>query len=221
MSGRRPVRKPKQLECLLQQLDGFQSPNVALEQYQTPPEVAAHMLWFIDEHLAGLAGKTVLDLGCGSGTLGIGCVLLGAERVVGVDVDQAAIDIALENVASLNLPDGSISFVHKDVREISADDFEPGIHFDMVVMNPPFGTRGQVGIDATFVEKALSLATTVYSLHKSSTREFWKRKGKNGSMSVEVVEEISFNLDASYGFHRKKSHDIKVDLFRFSTPGIK
>lgn len=215
MSRKRSRLKPKHLESYLQQLKGFESPDVALEQYQTPPEIAAQMLWLINEHRTGIEGKTVLDLGCGTGTLAIGCVMLGAEKVVGVDVDQTALDAAVENVADMELPDGSISFLNKDIRELSDDDFEAGIHFDTVVMNPPFGTRAQVGIDAIFVQKALSLANTVYSLHKTSTRDFWV-KDKGTLVSVEVVSEISFNLDASYGFHQKKSHNIKVDLFQFT-----
>ncbi len=217
MSCRGPrIGKPKHLESFLQQLEGFKSPDVQLEQYQTPPEIAAQMLWLINEHLSGISGKTILDLGCGSGTLGIGCIVLGAEKVVGVDVDQKVIDTALENVADLELPEGRISFIQKDVRDLSADDFEPGTHFDMVMMNPPFGTRDQVGIDAVFVQKALSLANTVYSLHKTSTRSVWKKKAKEWSASVEVVEEIAFNLDATYGFHREQSRDIKVDLTQFT-----
>ena len=38
------------------------------------------------EGLSG-AGKTVLDLGCGSGILAIGALLLGCERAAGCDID--------------------------------------------------------------------------------------------------------------------------------------
>jgi predicted RNA methylase len=41
---------------------------------------------------------------------------------------------------------------------------------DTVIMNPPFGTK-QKGADMEFLRAACSLArTSVYSLHKSSTR---------------------------------------------------
>lgn len=42
--------------------------------------------------------------------------------------------------------------------------------FDTVIMNPPFGTRN-TGIDSQFVSIAMRHATTVYSLHKTSTRD--------------------------------------------------
>ena len=41
----------------------------------------------------------VLDLGCGSGILGIGALVLGAERCVGCDIDPKAPDVAMANAA--------------------------------------------------------------------------------------------------------------------------
>ena len=44
-------------------------------------------------------GEAVLDVGCGSGILGIGAALLGARRVVATDVDPIAARVARENAA--------------------------------------------------------------------------------------------------------------------------
>jgi ribosomal protein L11 methyltransferase len=44
-------------------------------------------------------GASVLDIGCGSGILSIAAALLGAGEVLGVDLDDTAIDVARENVA--------------------------------------------------------------------------------------------------------------------------
>ena len=46
-------------------------------------------------------GDTVLDVGCGSGILGIASLLLGSSKVVGVDIDAVAVRTAIEN-AELN-----------------------------------------------------------------------------------------------------------------------
>ncbi len=43
------------------------------------------------------AGDAVLDMGCGSGILGIGAKLLGAGRLCAVDIDEAAIRTTREN----------------------------------------------------------------------------------------------------------------------------
>lgn len=42
-------------------------------------------------------GKTVLDIGCGSGILSVACLLLGADSAVGVDIDALAVKTAKEN----------------------------------------------------------------------------------------------------------------------------
>jgi ribosomal protein L11 methyltransferase len=42
-------------------------------------------------------GESVLDVGCGSGILGIGAVLLGAGSAFGVDIDEVAVRTANEN----------------------------------------------------------------------------------------------------------------------------
>lgn len=48
--------------------------------------------------------------------------------------------------------------------------------YDTVFMNPPFGTRKK-GADVAFVESGLKLCTgAVYSLHKTSTREYLLKK---------------------------------------------
>jgi len=52
------------------------------------------------ENLAERSPRT-LDLGCGSGILGIGALLLGSGEVCGCDIDPKAPDVALEN-ARLN-----------------------------------------------------------------------------------------------------------------------
>lgn len=45
------------------------------------------------------AGKRTLDLGCGSGILGIAALLLGCDFVAGCDIDPKAPDVAASNAA--------------------------------------------------------------------------------------------------------------------------
>lgn len=47
------------------------------------------------------SGKTVLDVGCGSGVLAIGAALLGAQRIRATDIDPLSVSITREN-AELN-----------------------------------------------------------------------------------------------------------------------
>ena len=75
--------KLKQLETLLTSVDGFTSPKVLLEQYETPCHIASHMLFQAQAEYGDLAGKTVADLGCGCGMLSVGAAVMGASTVTG------------------------------------------------------------------------------------------------------------------------------------------
>mgnify|MGYP002586466980 CR=1 FL=1 len=61
----------------------------------------------------------VLDVGCGSGILSIASILLGAESVTGVDIDELAVKTALENAKINNIE--NTEFIAGDT-EIVLDD---------------------------------------------------------------------------------------------------
>ena len=63
-----------QLVVELQGVQTWRKPKVELEQYPTPPDIAAHMLFAADAQ-GDLADSLVADLGCGGAILGIGAVL--------------------------------------------------------------------------------------------------------------------------------------------------
>lgn len=48
-------------------------------------------------------GDRLLDLGCGSGILSIASILLGAEEITAVDIDQNSVKIAKENAEKNNI----------------------------------------------------------------------------------------------------------------------
>ena len=83
----------RHLEMTLQKLSGFPSPKPALEQYATPAEVAARLLF----HAAGegaIEGQRVLDLGCGTGILACGARLLDAAMVAGIECDRGTLRVS-------------------------------------------------------------------------------------------------------------------------------
>jgi ribosomal protein L11 methyltransferase len=71
---------------------------------------------------------TVLDLGTGSGVLSMAAALMGARTVVGIDVDQDAINSA-ETSARLNTLPDSITFLVADFRH------DPPKAADLVLAN--------------------------------------------------------------------------------------
>lgn len=60
----------------------------------THPTTSLCLQWLDKQDLAD---KTVLDFGCGSGILGIAAIKLGANRVIGVDIDPQALQATQEN----------------------------------------------------------------------------------------------------------------------------
>lgn len=77
---------------------------------------------------AGCAGKAVLDVGTGSGILAIGAAALGADPVLGVEIDPAAVVVARENV-EINGCEAAV--------EIREGDLLAGVDFkaDIIVAN--------------------------------------------------------------------------------------
>lgn len=73
-------------------------------------------------------GEQVLDVGCGSGILGIAAILLGAESAFGVDIDTTAVKTANENAV--------LNHVEKDFCAIDGDlvDKVQG-KYDIIVAN--------------------------------------------------------------------------------------
>ncbi|ETN63759.1 methyltransferase [Anopheles darlingi] len=210
--------KLKTLEEYLQGVDDFVSPKVCLEQYITPSHIASQALYAVQTKYGDLEGRTVLDLGCGTGMLSIGAAMLGAALVVGTEIEPDAVKIFQENCNGFDLH--NVDCVQADVLQLR--DMYGGNRFDTVLMNPPFGTKQNAGIDMDFLRTGLELAhDAVYSMHKSSTREHITRKAAAWGIKGTVVAELRYNLSSSYKFHRRSSVDVAVDFWRFipSSPG--
>ena len=85
----------------------FPDPKITLEQYGTSPELASSIIHYAYTHGdIGLPHSSVLDLGCGTGVLAIGCGIVGSKRILCVDCDDEAIRIAKENVDAMDLEVG-------------------------------------------------------------------------------------------------------------------
>lgn len=186
----------------------------------TPPHLAARVLQCAAS-FDDLEGCAVADLGCGTGMLVVGAALMGCDEAlsVGVDADPDALAIARANLDGMDV---ECALLRADVVAGAGLPFRQqqgsGSVFDTVLMNPPFGTKNQ-GVDLLFVKRGLAVAPVVYSLHKTSTREFLVGRGAAAcgrNVEVEVVATMRFDLPATYKFHKQKSVHIEVDLLRFS-----
>lgn len=88
----------------------------------------------ISKHLN--EGMEVLDMGCGSGILSIASILLGAKKVVGIDIDENAVRIAKENAALNNIFEDRFKVYCGDVTEDKKLQDEIGYEkYDMIAVN--------------------------------------------------------------------------------------
>ncbi len=196
----------------MQEVDVFEKPKVLLEQYPTRPHIAACMLHTIEATFGDLEDKRVADLGAGCGVLSIGAVMLGAGFVTGFEIDPDALETFSENKSAFEME--NLDLIQVDVLSGIPECMNK--QFDTVVMNPPFGTKHNKGVDMSFVQQGLRLATkAVYSLHKTSTRKHVLQKAQDWGVEAKVIAELRYDLPATYKHHKKASVDIEVDFIRF------
>lgn len=202
-----PVMKKKDLEIALQRVRPFDSPSPTDEQYPTPAGIAADMV-FLAYSQGHIAGLKVADLGCGTGMLGIAAALLGAREVVGVDKDEKALRLAKENASSAGV---EMRLVQGDVRELDEK-------VDTVVMNPPFGSQRKHA-DRPFLEKAMQVSSTSYSLHNAMTQDFLLELVSSTGRSAEVLKRYKLEIPHTFAFHKKAKWDVEVLLLRIQIRG--
>ncbi|SEG50409.1 50S ribosomal protein L11 methyltransferase [Vibrio hangzhouensis] len=90
----------------------------------THPTTALCLEWL--ESL-DLAGKTVIDFGCGSGILAIAAIKLGAAKVIGIDIDPQALTASKDNAERNGVADQLELFLPQNQPE--------GLIADVVVAN--------------------------------------------------------------------------------------
>ncbi|CAE7867632.1 Mettl5, partial [Symbiodinium sp. KB8] len=171
-----------------------------------------------------IAGRTVADLGCGTGMLTAGALLLGAQHITALDVDPDAIAQAQDNLSSLGAEEGEdVTFQLADLGASDggpADGPCPVPLVDTVIMNPPFGTRVE-GIDVHFLTLAVRRARrAVYSMHKSSTRAHILKVASQLGAPATTLATMRFPIPRMYAHHTQDSVDVEVDLVRLDTSGV-
>jgi len=206
IAQKRLVRR-LELEKTLLQIEPPPSPKADLEQYTIPMDIAAELLFIAAYVHDDITEKIVADLGCGTGRLAIGAVLLGAAEAVGVDIDKGAVKLAKKNAQKLRVKEKT-NWITGDIEVLN------GI-FHTVLQNPPFGVQKRRA-DRKFLLKALQLAPRIYSLHKSgeSNRSFIKRFIEGHGGKVTSIFPMKLNIPRLFKFHTKQKHEVEVDLYR-------
>ncbi len=206
MPVNRPVMKQRELEMALQSLDSLSEPSAKLEQYPTPAAMVADIL-FIAKGIGDIDDRTILDLGCGNGVFAIGAGLLGAESIVGIDIDARAIEISRKNALDKGL---AIEFLELDVRKMGADR-----KYDVVFQNPPFGSQRKHA-DRPFLEKAMECGDVIYTIHMTETRDFIEKLAHGLGFQVDMRRKYPFEIRHTFKFHKKEKQLFDVTMFRLS-----
>jgi putative methylase len=188
--------KKSHLKQKLSKVKDFKSPRVELEQYQTPPELAADLSFSC--HMQG--HKKIVDLGTGTGILAIGAGFLGLD-VTAVEIDRKALKTARKNAEGFGV---DIDFVEADVTGFQGD-------FDAVIMNPPFNVQSDEGLK--FWEKALEIGDNVYGVAGKGFRPRLKRLCEEYNHEIVACEAYTIGLPASYDFHTEASKETPVDVY--------
>ncbi|CAH0991459.1 Ribosomal protein L11 methyltransferase [Sinobacterium norvegicum] len=94
----------------------------------THPTTAQCLEW-LDS--ADVAGKTVVDYGCGSGILAIAALLLGAEKVIGTDIDPQALVASRDNAQRNGIADERFELYYPE----QMNEKYPELKADIVLAN--------------------------------------------------------------------------------------
>lgn len=195
------------VERRLAETDGFTAPSLALEQYPTPPDVAAHLV-----HVAAMRGDLgglVVDLGAGTGRLALGAACHGPSRVVGVERDGDALRVARENERRLALPT-EVSWV---VGDATRPPLEREATSATVVANPPFGAQNS-GADRGFLAAAAAVSDVSYTLHNGGSRSFVESfAGDNGGRVTDAFA-VAVTLDRQFAHQTADQTTIDAEAFR-------
>ena len=191
-----------QLERILQSLEPVKIPSPSTEQYPTPAAIAAEVIQFALGR-GDIAGRSVVDLGCGNGVLAIAAKLSGAARVLGVDADPESVEVSRRNAERSEVE------VEWEVADVSSV-HEP---FDTVLMNPPFGAQTRHA-DRPFIDAAMQLGKVVYTFLNAPSEPFVERRIETTGSRITDRLEYRFPIPHLFSFHRQDVRTHEVLLYR-------
>ncbi|MFB6095319.1 MAG: METTL5 family protein [Halodesulfurarchaeum sp.] len=198
----------RELERRLASVADFTAPIPELEQYRTPADIAAHVI-----HRAALEGdiegRTVVDLGTGTGMFAIGAAIAGAGHIVGMEADAAALEQARRNAAGQG--------VTRDIDWVIADATRSPLCVEgaTVLMNPPFGAhRSNRHADRAFLETASRIASVSHSFHNEGSRDFVESFVADRGGTITHAFQATISLPRQFTHHDREAEPIDAEVYR-------
>lgn len=179
-----------------------------------------------------LAGKRVLDVGCGHGSLCVDVAKAGAAQVVGLDLNVQRINFANANVQQ-NYPElvGAISFQHIDLKDyplesfdyiLSKDSFEhiidlPGMLAEMRKRLVP-GGRIYAGFgplyNSPFGDHGMTYSRIPWTHVFLGKKRFAERVDRRWAHEVNSIYDLGLN-GLSYADYRRILYNCGLDVVYF------
>lgn len=224
MKAIKPTLTKKSLAIKLSSLKSFENPKQSLEQYTTDSETTALVLWNA-YNLGDIRGKTIADIGAGTGILGIGALLLGAKKIYFIEVDVEAVNILKDNLKTLGINKSRINkykdkykdrsknynIIKEDVRHINLSN----LGIDIVLQNPPFGFKKR-HMDRFFLQKAFETADVVYSFHNKKTLEFIREYAQKKGFVTTHIFTPKIQLKQTMSYHKSRIRHLDIIVLRFA-----
>lgn len=201
------VRNKRELEIWLSQVPTFISPSIVLEQYVCDSSIASELIWLAHMN-KDIEHKIVVDLGCGTGILSYGALLLGASNVLCIDIDVKALKIAKKFIINKEYFH-YFEVINGDIEKLWLR------KIDTIIMNPPFGVHRR-GIDLIFLRKALELnPRAIYTIHKynPNSHKVIYETIKNSGYDIINMSVGLMGIPALYSIHKKHIHRFKVAIY--------
>ncbi len=228
--------KKKWLISAVESLEGFNNSKIKikLEQYTTDAISTVDFIYFIGVDNQDIIGNIIIDIGAGTGRLGLTALLFGALSLVAIEKDKDAIEILKTNAKQFDLLE-KILIIEGDVEEISKNETKikeisekiTDFHKDfisnnanpskIVIMNPPFGIHKK-GADRSFLQLSTFLSEKIYSIHFSNekNRIFIKKFMKERGFLIDSIHSQKLFIKGTYNFHKKNQKQIISNIYKFS-----
>ena len=142
-------------------------------------ETTALCVEFLEKYVPGK--KKLLDIGCGSGILMLIGKILGAEKVVGIDIDSNVKDVVIENFEKNNIKDNYEIIIGDLVEDINEK-------YDLVVSNILVDVLTEL---LENIEKTLEKgATIIFSgIIKDKEEEFLRKTKEHNLVEIDRNEK--------------------------------
>ena len=141
-----------------------------------------------------LHGKTVMDVGCGSGILAICALKLGAKHAIMLDIDDVAIDSSILNAQTNNVKD-KITVLKKDIIYEADKKLKADIIF--VNISSSINLDYAENINYNINPNGIVILSGILPEYKEKTKITYESKG------FEVLSELTLDNWITYVMRKK------------------